>query len=69
VIAKLSQPDIGYEIHIVPGPPQLRCSKRDDAMEHALRFARRVAVNVWYREGGAVTLVEARRSKRRQPEE
>jgi hypothetical protein len=64
VITKLNQPDGGYEIRIEPGPPQFRCDRRETAMNHARRFATRVAVNVWYRESGAVTLIEARRSKR-----
>lgn len=57
VITRASHSELAYEVQIVPGPQQIRFSKKEDAIAQARLLAKRAAVDAWYRDGDAVTLV------------
>ena len=59
VIVRSTDSEYRFEVEIVPGRPQMRYRTRDEALRQACQMARHGAIDVWYREGAALSMVES----------
>lgn len=62
IVKGAKNPKSGYLVQQWHHMPQLACASRDAALEFAVSFARRQAVDIWYREAREYTLVERHRT-------
>ena len=67
VVTQESRSATSYTIRRIPGDVQLSASSRDQAIRLARGFAMKFSVDVWYSEGGSVSLLEAYRRNEDEP--
>ena len=67
VIAKDSGNDAAYTLSVIPGPPQLRCRTRQDALSVAREWAVRRRVAVWEVDHDGTVLVEPGAARDHEP--
>ena len=59
IVARDTSTGVRYTTRQVPGSPQFGAASEEDAVRFARDFARKHGVDVWYSEGGTLTLVAA----------
>jgi hypothetical protein len=61
IVSRESRPGGKYSVRQVPGDVQLHASVRDEAIRLARAFAVKAAVDLWYADDGAHSLLETYR--------